>query len=93
MLRYPLFAFRPAFDHAQRRVGQRYRAILLDDADTGAHETTVEAALAAPRLDDLAFGMDRVAGEDRVFDIELHVQEGNPVCCIVDCTSNPSAKA
>src|SRR5438552_6759107 len=65
-----------ALDHAQGRVGQRYRAILFDDADAGAHETAVGAALAAPRLDDLAFGMDRVAGEDRVLDIELHVQEG-----------------
>src|SRR5271166_2369641 len=67
-----------AFDHAQRRIGQRHRVILLDDADAGAHETAVGAAPAAPRLHDLAFGVDRVAGKDRVLHIELHVQKREP---------------
>src|ERR1700720_1473903 len=48
-----------ALDHAQRRVGRRHRTVLLLAADAGAHEAAVGAALAAPRLDDLAFGMNR----------------------------------
>src|ERR1700726_2597185 len=51
-----------ALDHAQRRVRPRHRGVLLLHADAGAHEAAVGAALAAPRLDDLVFGMDRVAG-------------------------------
>src|ERR1700732_561383 len=51
-----------ALDHAQRRVRQRHRAVLLLHADAGAHEAAFGAALAAPRLDDLVFCMDRVAG-------------------------------
>src|ERR1700737_5396503 len=65
-----------AFDHAQWRVGQGAGAILLDDADAGAHEAAARPAAAQPRLADLALGMDRVAGKDRVLDIELHVQKG-----------------
>src|ERR1700719_1112984 len=52
-----------ALDHAQRRAGQRHRAVLLLDADAGAHEAAVGVALAAPRLDDFAFGMDRAPAE------------------------------
>src|SRR5579884_1384545 len=66
----------PAFHHAQRRIGEDGRAVLLDDAVAGADEAAAGAAFRQPRLDDLAFAMDRVAGNDRGVDVEFHVQEG-----------------
>src|SRR6516225_8501325 len=66
----------PASDHAQRRVGQGDRPVLLDDPDAGAHQAAVGAAAAAPGFDALALGMSRVASEDRLLDIELPVQKG-----------------
>src|SRR5260370_25681837 len=65
-----------AFDHAQWRVGQCDGAVLLDDADAGAHETAVGAAAAAPRFDNFAFGVDRVARGERALARRLHVQKG-----------------
>src|SRR5262249_45892652 len=64
-----------ASDHTQRRVGQRDSAVLLDDADPGADETAAGPAAAQPRFDYLALGMDCVTGEDRVLDIELHMEK------------------
>jgi hypothetical protein len=47
---------------------------LFDDTDATADEATVGPAAAAPRLDDFAFRMDRVPGDHRALDVELHVQ-------------------
>src|SRR5262249_13884538 len=74
----PLVPSLAGLDHAQWRIGQCDGAILLDDAHAGAHQTTAGAAAAQPRLNDFAFGMDCITREDRVLDIELHVEEGKP---------------
>jgi len=59
----------------KRGVGQCHSAVLFDDTGAGTNETAVGAARAATRLDDFAFGIDRVAGKDGVLDIELHMQK------------------
>ena len=64
-----------ALHHAKGRVGERGRAVLLHDAHTRADEPPAGPAFRAARLDDFAFGVDRVAGDDRALDRQFHVQK------------------
>src|SRR3954453_14044036 len=73
--RLPASAF-PALDHAQRRIGQRHGAVLLHHLIARSHEAATWAIARQASLDHLTFHMDRVAGEYRLFHVELHVQEG-----------------
>ncbi len=50
--------------------------MLVDDTVAGADETAAGAALRQARFGHLAFDVDRVAGQHRAFDVQLHVQEG-----------------
>src|SRR5690242_8651731 len=64
-----------ALDHAQRRIDQHHRAVLLHYLIAGPHQSQSGPFSALLAFDHLAFDMDGITDEGRRPDIQFHVEE------------------